>query len=925
MLARGNLLGKPDGTTRRHEATAGYRQSTRRASRTLCATRNGGAEAHAQHIGSSDRLDIDLQMTHSKTHNISTRLPTPRGNTLLVSHEVLLTSDTSDYEENRSSPRFLGHPGDLAQSQGALSGDAAQQQQGLHRGKCPEQQQQQQQQQRQNGNTPASFRPPKPPSGPAAALTSSVVASVRRRTKLGGPVPPVHKTASQPRQLCCIPAAAAAAASAGHNAGGLDGIIDDATGVVQEQAATTERLLEGLLPRRLLGNRAPSSRMAFAVVLSVALVAAALAAAAAVITGTAPSSLAGPGIGTTGGGPISRRSWYGLPYKMPYMHAASWVAAAMRPLRRGGSGLRGAAASPIGSSGSTGTNTNTISSSAAASSRGHVIMGGSGLHKASGMRPLAAVAGDGGGGGGGGAADPSTGAAAAASAAFAAGGEELQQSSIRPPSDRDYEWRDSARVRVITIASGGPSPYRTDWGSLADHTAQRLERTDPAFQMLVFPSEQLGNDLGLQQAFLRALGAGAQMLVGLDVIEQAAGRLLRDPRVTSVMPSLALFVGGSEPLAHELTRLQRGLRPQDTGSWRTLLARKLPWTPDGRELELWDRLQLLLGRHDSDNFLFVYLVLINQYIAPVRQVADTTKGFDLQSLVCMIRHCGSKVVGCLQDATCKSALDCLNGCTFNDQVCQYRCIVSYESPLLEQFSLCILQLHNCRNLDAKPPLLPDPAPMSSFRGEPLSHTAAEELFIGWLDKPAQGAPAGGHLGERPGKAFSWLIAAGKNPAYDYFPCQHQMFYRGRGSGQMWYEPVFKAITLDGRQVWRRRVYRVRRGKAPGTFHLSVLDNGVTSNEFWRILDCDEEQLAYCLFYYSGAASKAGLSYSGAVLGTPDGRMPGPQHTERLHAALRRAGIEPWELSYVDNSGCEEAPLGITGPVGRAVVAAGAGS
>ncbi len=28
------------------------------------------------------------------------------------------------------------------------------------------------------------------------------------------------------------------------------------------------------------------------------------------------------------------------------------------------------------------------------------------------------------------------------------------------------------------------------------------------------------------------------------------------------------------------------------------------------------------------------------------------------------------------------------------QVCSYRCITSYESPLLEDFSLCIIQKHN---------------------------------------------------------------------------------------------------------------------------------------------------------------------------------------------------------------------------------------
>jgi hypothetical protein len=37
------------------------------------------------------------------------------------------------------------------------------------------------------------------------------------------------------------------------------------------------------------------------------------------------------------------------------------------------------------------------------------------------------------------------------------------------------------------------------------------------------------------------------------------------------------------------------------------------------------------------------------------------------------------------------------------QVCQYRCIVSYETPKFEQFALCILQLHNCRNLNAQMP------------------------------------------------------------------------------------------------------------------------------------------------------------------------------------------------------------------------------
>ncbi|KAL6758833.1 hypothetical protein V8C86DRAFT_2586299, partial [Haematococcus lacustris] len=289
---------------------------------------------------------------------------------------------------------------------------------------------------------------------------------------------------------------------------------------------------------------------------------------------------------------------------------------------------------------------------------------------------------------------------------------------------------------------------------------------------------------------------------------------------------------------------------------------------------------------------------------PVKQVYMSSKGIDGPSLSCMVRNCGRQILGCVTNPTCKAGLDCLQACGFNDQVCQYRCIVSYETPQFEAFALCILQKHNCRSLSAEMPMRPDPAPLASFRGQPLTHSQAEDIFVAWLDPGQSGAGSGTQQ-----LPFSWLVAAGKNPAYDFFPAQHQLFYRGRGAGVMWYEPVFKALTLDGREVWRRRRYRVRRGSTPGTFFFTVLDNGVTSNEYWRILDCDED-FGWALFYYSGAASAAGLSYSGAVLGTRDGAMPtGADVLRRLEAALELAGIKMWELSTVDNSNLEGAPLG----------------
>ena len=65
---------------------------------------------------------------------------------------------------------------------------------------------------------------------------------------------------------------------------------------------------------------------------------------------------------------------------------------------------------------------------------------------------------------------------------------------------------------------------------------------------------------------------------------------------------------------------------------------------------------------------------------------------------------------------------------------------------------------------------------------------------------------------------------------------------------------------------------MKRGEVPGTFFFSVLDNGVTSNEYWKIADCADD-LSWALLYYAGAASKAGQAYSGAVFVTPDGRWP----------------------------------------------------
>lgn len=301
--------------------------------------------------------------------------------------------------------------------------------------------------------------------------------------------------------------------------------------------------------------------------------------------------------------------------------------------------------------------------------------------------------------------------------------------------------------------------------------------------------------------------------------------------------------------------------------------------------EAWDR-------HNSDDIRFCLLVIINAYIKPV-PILNNLRAKGFSTLNCMAKNCGPQILNCLLDPNCRKALQCLNNCSPVDQVCNYRCIASYESPQLEEFSLCVLQKHNCLELDAKIPDKPHVTPMVKFRGEDLDHEIAEDLFVGWL----------GSLD------WSWRVVAGQNPAYDQFPCQYQLFYRGRAKGSFWYEPVFQVKTLEGDLVWRRRKYRVKRGKVPGTFYFSVLDNGVVSNEFWTIVDvCDD--LSWGLFHYHGAARVAGQSYTGAVLVSPDGAFPDKRWGPRLGSALDRCGIKEWELFSVDNCSCENPPLGL---------------
>ncbi len=451
----------------------------------------------------------------------------------------------------------------------------------------------------------------------------------------------------------------------------------------------------------------------------------------------------------------------------------------------------------------------------------------------------------------------------------------------------------AVHVVAVVPGQGARGKLEAPWTEVMAHMHRRMQYFDPTFHLHVVTQEELlAKGVAAFQALPLPGGAHPDLLYFLGVTDPGVAPLVqryvaRVPHVLSLDSCPALTrktrIGPAHPYG------------PFAAFWKAF---PLP-TERKRLLTLFETVQGFWSRGHSDDVLYMVLVVINAVLTDIPAVSEILKPVTFRALQCMLSNCGKQIIDCQRNPTCKAALSCLERCAPNDQVCRYRCIVQYETKEFEQFALCILQKHNCLQNHAAIPVHPDPAPITHFRGEPLTHEMAEEISFGHLGSLGQQLP------------WSWKVICGQNPAYDFFPAQHMTYYL-KGKSAMWYQPVFRVILLDGTQVWRRRLYRVRRGKTPGTFFYSVLDNGVVSSEFWRVIEVADD-LSWILFYYSGAAAAAGQSYQGAILASPDGEWPPHPETykPRILAALDRAGIKEWELFKVRHEGGSDgAPLEI---------------
>eukprot|EP00746_Dinoflagellata_sp_MGD_P080731 gnl/MRDRNA2_/MRDRNA2_32194_c0_seq1.p1 gnl/MRDRNA2_/MRDRNA2_32194_c0~~gnl/MRDRNA2_/MRDRNA2_32194_c0_seq1.p1 ORF type:complete len:665 (+),score=114.32 gnl/MRDRNA2_/MRDRNA2_32194_c0_seq1:54-2048(+) len=295
----------------------------------------------------------------------------------------------------------------------------------------------------------------------------------------------------------------------------------------------------------------------------------------------------------------------------------------------------------------------------------------------------------------------------------------------------------------------------------------------------------------------------------------------------------------------------------------------------------------LVHRRTAEETVYAILLLIDGAMQPLSAMQAQKPVPTNDGVRKAVDKCQDEFKACFTEPRCLQTLFCISNCGLADQSCSYNCITSYQNEAFQQFSLCALQQNNLLNSQIVRPTTPAVAVMETFRGAPLSTEVADDILVG-------------HYNPAAGTKYSWLAAAGSNPAYEQFSWQYQLWYRGEKKDSFWYHPTFQVNALDGRQLWRTRDYRVRRTKMPGIWEFSVLDNGIMSEEKWHLLGADEN-LQWCVLFYIGAARKAGLSYRGCLVMTRDGKMPeGASAAQGIYAALSRVGLKPWELEATVN-------------------------
>ena len=281
--------------------------------------------------------------------------------------------------------------------------------------------------------------------------------------------------------------------------------------------------------------------------------------------------------------------------------------------------------------------------------------------------------------------------------------------------------------------------------------ALRLTWVDPGFSMDVFLHDA-------DPALIDASAARADVFVVVGVHDDARRRA---PPISRRRPHR-----GGARCGGALAKESR-VAFQPVSEMRAMEAKLVPWGQANKDLRLMEQVTGLFERENHLDLLFLHMLLLDAGHKPLRLLVDINQDLNVGNVWCIAKNCNKQLFQCYQNDRCVKSLDCIDACGLNDQVCTYTCIRSYQNDQFQLLARCMLHKNNCLGNDAVRPALPEVLPMTTFRGEPLTHEAAERIMQGWYGDGPDSEP------------YSWLAVAGQNPAYDHFPCQYQIWYRGK--------------------------------------------------------------------------------------------------------------------------------------------------
>ena len=170
------------------------------------------------------------------------------------------------------------------------------------------------------------------------------------------------------------------------------------------------------------------------------------------------------------------------------------------------------------------------------------------------------------------------------------------------------------------------------------------------------------------------------------------------------------------------------------------LASLAPWSDIASGKRLSVQMTELFDKYITDEFALAMMLFFNRFsghnIPWVQHSIDVTweKGIyqNAKEIYSMITKCGPCITKCLADENCSACIQALDKIDTRNQVESYRTVVSYESTLLRDFSLCILQKNNIFECKATIPTLPVVKPLSQWRGQDLTVEVARGIMIGHL-------------------------------------------------------------------------------------------------------------------------------------------------------------------------------------------------